>query len=231
MHEAAGVYDFAAIGELAETTTQLLALGIMARDERAKQRDHAHARVTQFVLQRARDYLGEVREGFVLSVRTSQVADRNELSYLLERVLTDWNALSAELGLDDQSPDGVELPDHEAGVKLVRRQLLAFGMAATALGYLPRVPTEQVTFPYSYNKPPTYADIAPPDSPGEMLWRIDEVEQMVWQVMCADMTELVKKRYGALRRTYGFFEASALLANQEAERFGIKPTKRDITLL
>ena len=70
MHEAAGVYDFAAIGELAETTTQLLALGIMAREDRNKERDHAHARVTQFVMQRARDYLGEVREGFVLSTKS-----------------------------------------------------------------------------------------------------------------------------------------------------------------
>ena len=231
MHEAAGVYDFAAIGELAETTTQLLALGIMARDASAKSRDHAHARVTQFVLQRARDYLSEVREGFVLSVRTSQVADRTELGYLLERVLTDWTALSAELGLETTRTDGVDLPDHEASVQHVRRQLLAFGMAATALGFLPRVPADRVTFPYSYNKPPTYADIAPPDSPGEMLWRIDEVEQMVWQVMSADMTELVKKRYGALRRTYGFFEASALLANHEVERFGIKRKRRDLTLL
>lgn len=231
MHEAAGVYDFAAIGELAETTTQLLALGIMAREDRNKDRDHAHARVTQFVMQRARDYLGEVREGFVLSVRTSQVADHSELSYLLERVLTDWHALSAELGLEAQAAESVDLPDHETGIEQVRRQLLAFGMAATALGFLPRVPTAQVTFPYSYSKPPTYADIAPPDSPGEMLWRIDEVEQMVWQVMSADMTELVKKRYGALRRTYGFFEASALLANQEAERFGLKRKPRDITLL
>lgn len=234
MHDSAGVFDFAAIGELAETTTQLLALGIAAHDGQSSQsgkRTQAHAQVTQYVMQQARDYLSEVREGFVLSVRASQVTDRAELGYLLERVLTDWGALSVELGLDEGDADPAALPDHESKIEHVRRQLLAFGMAATALGFLPRVPADRVTFPYSYNKPPTYADIAPPDSPGAMLWRIDEVEQTVWQVMSADMSALVKKRYGALRRTYGFFEASALLANQEAARFGVKRKKRNITLL
>lgn len=229
MHDSAGVYEFAAIGELAETTTQLLALDITARHESANARNLAHARVKQFVMQRARDYLGDVREGFVLSVRASQVTDRAELSYLLERVLTDWKALSAELGLDTDEPG--DLPDHEMGIEQVRRQLLAFGMAATALGFLPRMPADRVTFPYSYNQPPTYADIAPPDSPGAMLWRIDEVEQMVWQAMSENMKELVKRRYGALRRTYGFFEASALLANQEAVRFGVKKRRQNLALL
>lgn len=229
MHDSAGVYAFAAIGELAETTTQLLALGITAREDSTSARHQAHDRVKQFVMQRARDYLGDVREGFVLSVRASQVTDRVELGYLLERVLTDWNALRAELGLETDTLD--DLPEHEVKVEHVRRQLLAFGMAATALGFLPRMPADRVTFPYSYNQPPTYADIAPPDSPGAMLWRIDEAEQLVWHAMSEDMNELVRRRYGALRRTYGFFEASAHLANHEAVRFGVKKKKQDLALL
>ena len=55
-----------------------------------------------------------------------------------------------------------------------------------------------------------------------MLWRIEEIEQTVWRIMSSDLQELVGRRYGPLRRTYGFFEASAWLSRKEAERFGIK---------
>src|SRR6202008_909631 len=94
----------------------------------------------------------------------------------------------------------------------VREQLLAFGMAAIAFGQLPRLPAEQITFPYSYSDPPTYSDISAPDSPGETLVRIEELEQMLWQIMASDLQELLKYHYGALRRTYGFFEVSAFMA-------------------
>src|SRR4029078_243710 len=113
----------------------------------------------------------------------------------------------------------------------VRQQVLAYGMAAGALGYLPHMPSEQITFPYSYSNPPTYSDIPTPDSAGEMLWRIEELEQMLWQLMTGDMQGLVERRYAALRRTYGFFETSALVANREAERFGIKKSQKRWTLL
>ena len=104
----------------------------------------------------------------------------------------------------------------------VRQQLLAFGMAVIAMGYLPRLPSKQVTFPHSYGKPPTYADIPVPHTPGELLWRIEELEQTVWQMMSRDLGELVQRRYGPVRRTYGFFETSAWLSIREVERFGIK---------
>ncbi|OUC08400.1 hypothetical protein RY27_09225 [Litorilinea aerophila] len=104
-------------------------------------------------------------------------------------------------------------------------------MAAVAMGYLPRLPAQQITFPHSYSDPPTYADIPVPSTPGEMLWRIEELEQMLWRLMSADMQELVQRQYGPLRRTYGFFEASAWLSQQEAERFGIKPQRRHVALL
>ena len=95
-------------------------------------------------------------------------------------------------------------------------------MAAVALGTLPRMPANEITFPHSYSDPPTYADIAPPSTPGEMLVRIEELEEMVWQMMGTDLGSLVHKKYGLVRRTYGFFESSAWLARREAERFGIK---------
>ncbi len=232
MRDSTNLYDFAGIGELSEATTQLLALGMLASSNRSQRAD-VHDRVKHFVVQRARDYLNQVREGFTLSVRTSNVGDRAEIGYLLDRVLTDWTSLSEELGLSVAIDDNDDDDDGfgTSQIERVRGQLLAFGMAATAIGFLPRLPTEQITFPYSYTQPPSYADISPPDSPGEMLRRIEEVEQLLWQVLAGSMEELVRRRYGALRRTYGFFEANALLAGQEVERFGLKRKRPGLTLL
>jgi hypothetical protein len=55
-----------------------------------------------------------------------------------------------------------------------------------------------------------------------MLWRIEELEQMVQRLMSDDLHGLVQRRYGSLRRTYGFFEASAWLTHKESQRFGVK---------
>lgn len=163
----------------------------------------------------------------MLSVRQSDVPTRGELRYLLERVLLDWSSFSQELGLEEAHTSADELSSAET-LRLVRRQLLAFGMAATALGALPRTPSEEVTFPYSYGKPPTYCDIPAPSSPAEMLHRLEEVESMLWKLMSMEWQELVNHYYGPLRRTYGFFEANARLAQQEAERFGVKPVRRTL---
>jgi hypothetical protein len=175
------------------------------------------------VLQQARNYLSRVREGFVLSVRTADVASTDELGYLLERVLLDWDALRSELGLDIEDAESVQRPSPDCpAIEQVRDQLLAFGMAAVALGMLPRLPKDEITFPRSYCKQPTYADIPVPTTPAEMLERIDEVEKMLWQIASYDLVELAERRYGPLRRTYGFFESSAWLAQRESVRFGIK---------
>ena len=224
MQEDAGVYEFVGIGEVAETTTHLLALSLQQALQAASRQSGAPGQVEQLVLQQARDYLSTVREGFMLSVRTSQISQYGEIQYLVERVLTDWDRFSEELGLgrvegERREP---EIAMDELRVERVRRQLLAFGMAAVAMGALPRLPAKQVTFPHSYSKPPTYSDISAPHTPGEMLWRIDEVEQTLWQMMSQDMAQLIRRRYGPLRRTYGFFEASAWLTRRDAERFGVK---------
>jgi hypothetical protein len=116
-------------------------------------------------------------------------------------------------------------------VERVRHQLLAFGMAVVALGQLPRLPSKQVTFPHSYGNPPTYSDIPVPNTPGEMLWRIEELEQMVRRLMSDDLSGLVQRRYGSLRRTYGFFEASAWLTHKESKRFGVKKRSASFVVL
>ena len=229
MEQSSSMYKFASIGEMAETTTQLLALNLQYKTSLGSRRQHATGmeRVEQLVLQQARDYLADVREGFVLSVRTGQVTKRSELQFLLDRVLLDWSKLSHELGLDGGEENGLagDKPGQPLPIERVREQLLAFGMAAIAFGQLPHLAPDQITFPYSYSAPPTYADIPTPDTPGETLVRIEELEQMTWQIMASDVQELLKYHYGALRRTYGFFEVSACMTRQESERFGIKKRK------
>ena len=235
MNEASGVYKFASVGELAETVTQLLALGLhdsaeLGRTPRRRTK-RGLEKIEQLILQQARDYLAEVREGFVLSVRTAQLDQKAELRFLLERVLVDWGAFSRELGFDATHEHEPKQDDAVTRVELVRQQLLAFGMAAIALGQLPKLPAEQVTFPYSYPDPPTYCDIPTPSTPGAMLSRIEELEQMIWQLMSGDVQHLLNRRYGALRRTYGFFEVSAHLARREMDRFGMKRPSSQLTLL
>ncbi len=227
MHDSASLHEFARIGEVAETTTQLLSLGLQHHTTFAgKPREKLRKidPIEQIVLQQARDLMAQVREGFVLSVRSTQGPSKAELRFLLERVLHDWGALSDELGLQIGATEDILAgqPREEQHLERLRHQLLAFGMAATALGSLPRTPSEEVTFPYSYGKPPTYCDIPAPATPAAMLHRIEELETMLWKLMASDLQGLVNHAYGPLRRTYGFFEVSARLANQETRRFGIK---------
>lgn len=239
MDKSPNVFEFVGMSEIAETTTHLLALALQQAERRRPGEGAAIGEVEQYVLQQARDYLSTVREGFVLSVRAANVSDRAEIRYLLDRVLTDWDALSRELGLQEGAPshggeadaDGAVESRERDAVRRVRQQLLAFGMAVVAMGYLPRLPSKQVTFPQSYGKPPTYADIPVPHTPGELLWRIEELEQTVWQMMSSDLGELVQRRYGSVRRTYGFFETSAWLSIREVERFGIKRAQSNLKLL
>ena len=234
--QSAGLYDFVGFGELAETTTQLLALNLHHTAQIGGEKRNEIGRVEKVVLRQASDYLHKVREGFILSVRAGQVSHHAELRYLLDRVIADWPQLSRELGLsesdDERGTSNATSENAEnapAEVERVRHQLLAFGMAVIALGQLPRLPSKEITFPHSYGKPPTYSDIPVPSTPGEMLWRIEELEQMVYRLMSDDLYDLVQRRYGSLRRTYGFFEASAWLSHKETARFGMK--KRATSLL
>ena len=157
MHDSASLHEFARIGEVAETTTQLLSLGLQHHTTFAGQPREKPRKidpVEQIVLQQARDLMAQVREGFVLSVRSTQGPSTQgpsmaELRFLLERVLHDWGALSDELGLQIGATEDVPAgkPGEEQHIARLRHQLLAFGMAATALGSLPRTPSEESHFP------------------------------------------------------------------------------------
>ena len=208
------VTEFIAIAEVAEATTKWLAMHLQTNIH--PQGKGTRDQVSLAILQRARDYLADVREGFVLSVRTGQISDKQEMRYLLDRVLLDWDALSQELGLALESESEIEF---QQALERVRGQLLAFGMALVALAALPRLPAEAITFPHNYHRPPTYADIPAPVTPGEILNRIEEIEQMIWRFATGRWNQLVRHRYGPLRRTYGFFESSAVLAGEQIRRF------------
>lgn len=243
MRERADMFEFVGIGELSETLTQFLSLSLLYTSDQpggdASSRSTGLEKMQQMILQQAKEHLSKVREGFVLSVRTADVNDRSEIRYLLDRVLLDWDQLSRELGLEEEeagdignaaSPESTAptIDANDPAIEHVRHQLLSYSMAAVALGHLPRLPANQITFPRSYSDPPTYSDIPAPDSPGEMLVRIEEIEEMLWKIMVSDLGDLVKRQYGPLRRTYGFFEASAWLARREAKRFGIKKQESKI---
>ncbi|MFN8446375.1 MAG: hypothetical protein U0175_36625 [Caldilineaceae bacterium] len=234
------LYEFVRIGELAETITQLLALNLQhGTDLGAKPATGQRVgHIETMVLQQARKYVATIKEGFTLSARTTQVNDRMELRYLLDLILREWQPARGESTAEDDWGEGTSAsasvtnerePLNTWQAQLPTHELLAFGMAAVALGYLPRLPAEKITFPYSYSQPPTYADIPAPKTAGELLWRIEEVERTVGQVMSGELQELVNRRYGQLRRTYGFFEASAHLARQESERFGVKKPQQNFS--
>ena len=88
MVETSSMYEFVGIGELAETTTHLLSLSLHQTVASESRQSTRLGRVEQLVLQQARSYLRLVREGFVLSVRTSQTTQSGEIRYLLDRVLS-----------------------------------------------------------------------------------------------------------------------------------------------
>lgn len=146
-------------------------------------------------------HLGNVREGFQLTLRASAVQRGSELYDLVRRFLMDWRWLE-EQGFSF-------LPPHE--VEQVRDQLLEFAHAYTALACLPRLPTPHITYPGRS----TYADIAIPRTPGEILARIDELEAVLSRASVQPRRALHPE---PLRRTYGYFEVSAWLISDYRRR-------------
>ena len=144
------------------------------------------------------EHLGEVREGFILSQRTSPQVSLAELRSLVKAILLDWEWLQEmDLGLAPNSQ-----------LELLDQQLVAYNHTVIALGILPRLPAAVITFPQQPR--PSYRDLTVPVLPGELLARIEEIEQMIYQ---AEIRPIKTLAYGPLRRTYAFFEASSWVAN------------------
>jgi hypothetical protein len=146
-------------------------------------------------------HLGEVREGFILSQRASPHISLSELRALVQHILLDWNWLrSMNLAL---------IPGSH--IETVGPQLVVYNHALVALGILPHLPPEAITFP---QQRPTYADLTVPTLPSEMLERIEELERVIYQ---AEVMPTKPPAYAPFRRTYAFFEASAWLVNRYLE--------------
>lgn len=195
----AGLQALQTLGALAEQTKAALARRIQGESLPEK---------AQATLHSALDHLSEVREGFILSLRTAAVPSFAEMRALVERVLMDWSAWEAA---------GFRfLPSFQ----LVRPgdQVFFFHHAYIAMGVLPRLPDHAVTFPHQ--RRPTYADIPVPSTPGEVLDRIEEMEHVVWVAENADLEAVPSD---SVRRTYAFFEASAWLVATELARWRGRP--------
>jgi len=188
--------EFFALNNIAHETKRILARGLRHKDVPLPSSD-------QEFLSATLTHLGEAREGFALCLRTTSVSDPDELRYLVRQILFDWSWLE-DLGLASKT---------EGEIEKVGSQLLAFAHTYVTLGVLPRLPPQQVTYPQGH---PTYADIPVPHTPGEVLLRIEELEEVVSEVSIVPMGKLEPD---SLRRTYGFFEASAWLAARHLALF------------
>jgi hypothetical protein len=139
-------------------------------------------------------YLAQAREGFIITLRTPTSLSTRELRALIERVMVDWDWL-ASMGLERQA---------EPEILPVEEPLIAYHHSLLALGVLPRLPPEAVTYPGIRR---TYSDIPVPSTPHETLDRLEEMERALAEVEAAggDMDVWLKE---AVRHTYGFFEAT-----------------------
>jgi hypothetical protein len=187
---------FFALGNVAAQTKELL--GEYMRRGDAPLSPERRERLTLTFHQ-----IENAREGFKITLRTHSVRDLSELRDLIQETLFTWEWLQ-DCGLELE-------PDSE--VYLPLEQTLAFAHSYITLGVLPRLPDWQVTYP---DTPATYADIPVPRTPGEILARIDELENVLSQATA-------KPRRAAdpepLRRTYGFFETSAWLVSHHLGLF------------
>lgn len=143
------------------------------------------------------DHVGDIREGFILSQRTSPRTTLSELRVLVQHVLMDWQWVH-ELNM-------ALVPGTQ--IEILGPQLVAYNHALVALAILPRLPVDAVTFP---QPKPTYSDVGVPVLPEEMLARIEEIEQMIYQ---AEVRPIDTLSYAPFRRTYAFFEASSWLTD------------------
>lgn len=86
-----------------------------------------------------------------------------------------------------------------------RRSLTALAHARLVFAFMPRLPVDEVRFPGGRG---TYADIPTPRGPAELVERIEELERELWRIAIG---RRVQRTDGAVRRTYGFFDAAERL--------------------
>lgn len=88
------------------------------------------------------------------------------------------------------------------------RYLAALELARLVFALLPATPAADVHYPIGRR---SYADIAAPRRPAELVERIEELERGLWRVAAGQPPRLSDAGY---RRTYGFFDAAARLVGR-----------------
>ncbi len=154
-------------------------------------------------LNRILAHLMQTREGFALSSRASDITLASELRDLIP-YLIDWTWLE-DMGLRWTTDEPLEK---------LGGQVILYEHALIALGVLPRLPSSAVTYPLG-----AYADIPVPGTPGQTLTRLEELENTIWAASNEPLSAISRD---ALRRTYGFFEATIwLIANHLGGAIGL----------
>lgn len=82
-----------------------------------------------------------------------------------------------------------------------RQIYIATNLAQVALGWVPNLPAEAITYPGWARR--TYADIGAPKSPTEFFDRLDDLESLIWSIA----TGLREAASTSLRRAYAFFDS------------------------
>jgi hypothetical protein len=195
-----GIIDLQATREILQELARVVkftrqTLAAMIHEE--EQLGRLPARQPPGRLSDALEHLGDVREGFILSQRTSPQVVFHQMRTLVQHVLISWDWLHA-LNLSLTPGEYIET---------LGPQLVVYNHALVALAMLPRLPAEAITFPQHR---PTYSDVTVPVLPDEMLARIEEIERMIYQ---ANIKSVHSLDYAPFRRTYAFFEASNWLVN------------------
>ena len=148
----------------------------------------------QFLAEDALTYLDRAREGYRWFLRAPELS-RDELRRIVHRH-------------DLPVFDPYEPPQHWNLVVPNRQIVVATNLAQIVLGWVPRLPTEAITYPGWARR--TYADIAAPQSPSEFFDRIEDLERLLWSVA----TGLGAAATSSLRRAYAFFESGFWLTQQ-----------------
>jgi hypothetical protein len=169
-----------------------------------------------YLADRALRHVETVQAGFLGSLR-SDAAGIAELRYLLARaaVHVDAPAGDAERRAADAEARAEQELERHLGPRAVRRlraaepwSLAALAHARVVLAMLPRIDDADVRYPSGRR---TYADIAAPRGPAELLDRIDELERSLWRTATGRRPD---PHDPVFRRAYGFFDAADRLGRR-----------------
>ncbi len=178
-----GLLELFSLASLFQKTRQILADYLSGRGE-------VPAEGVQFLAEQAIPHVEDIRQGFKWSLRASD-AGIEELRYLV----------SFDLPVKDEV-------DRFYRYRLIEpevRSLRALYHSKVVFGSIPRLPSEQVSYPGRRD----YSDILAPRSPAELSERIDELERALWDVATRRPVEWMDLTI--YRRVYGFFETGAWL--------------------